>query len=289
MLSGYHTLMMSVVELRWWVEGHFTSNKQDIFCNLGGTVPEARSKDMEALQEDVVALPTTTPIGNVEPCTAKTQGADDTILAWPGCTPYKESPPAEPTTSLAEIKIPGSAEISPRDSTKMSSAKINTDTPKDLVTIQAASPAKAESWVVPTTRSVDKLTSPPMPSDQVGGEKQCVLMVTTSVGILNLEATRVTSVDTVFASVGGVAFRTPTWQPPSWDPSKKKGMLATGMLQQVSWLKGIWQKTSSRCATHPRPPLRKKLITAFGQVDYHAIWWEHLYAPLWQWGSTGLI
>ena len=94
MLSGYHPLVMSIVELKWQVEGHFTFSKQDIFCNLGGTVPEARSKDMEASQEGTVALPTTTAVGGVEPCTAKTQGADDTILAAPGCTPSDESPPA---------------------------------------------------------------------------------------------------------------------------------------------------------------------------------------------------
>ena len=82
-------------------------------------------------------------------------------------------------------------------------ARINTDTPKDLVTIWATSPAKAESQVVPTTRLVDKLGSPPMPSDQVGEEKQCVLMVTTSVGRLNLEAT---SGGTMITSAGAVAF-----------------------------------------------------------------------------------
>ena len=91
----------------------------------------------------------------------------------------------------------------------MPPAEINTDTPKDLVTAQATSPAEVESWVVPTTGLVDKLASSPMPPNQVGGEKQCVLMVTTSVGRLNIEATRVTSVDTMFASVEGVAFGNP--------------------------------------------------------------------------------
>ena len=81
----------------------------------------------------------------------------------------------------------------------MPSAKVDTDTPKDLATIRAASSAEAESQVVPTTRLVDKLTSPTTPSEQVGGEKQCVLTVTASVGRLNLEATRVTSRDTMIA------------------------------------------------------------------------------------------
>ena len=169
------------------MEGHFTFSKQDIFCNLGGTVPEARRKDMEeAPQEGTVALPTTAAIWSVEPCHAKTQGADDTILASPGCTPNHESPPAEPTTLPAEINLPGSAEISVRGNTIMPLTEIDTDTPKDLATIWAASPAKVQSWVVPTTGSVNKLAGPPMPSDQVGGEKQCILMVTVSVGRLNL-------------------------------------------------------------------------------------------------------
>ena len=88
-------------------------------------------------------------------------------------------------------------------------AKINTDTPKDMVIIWATSPAKVESQVVPTTRSVDKLTGPPMPSDQVEGKKQCILTVTASVGRLNLEATGVTSGDTMTTSVAGVAFGNP--------------------------------------------------------------------------------
>ena len=191
------------------MEGHFTFSKQDIFCNLGETVPEARSKDTEAPQEGTIASPTIAAIGGVEPCTAKTQGADVTILALSGCTPNDETLPVEPTTSTAEINLPGSAEISPRDSIKMPLAKIDTDTPKDLATTWAASPAEAESWVVPTTRLVDKLAGPPTPPNQVGGEKQCMLMVTTSVGRLNLEATHVTYVDTMFASVGVVAFGNP--------------------------------------------------------------------------------
>ena len=134
MPGGYHPLVMSVVQLRWREEGHFTFSKQNILCNLGGTVPEARSQDMEALQEGAIAPPTNTTIGGVEPCPTKTQGADNIILASPRCTPNNESPPAEPTTPPAEINLPGSAEISPRGSTIMSLARIDTDTPKDLVT-----------------------------------------------------------------------------------------------------------------------------------------------------------
>ena len=59
MLGGYCPLVMSIVELRWQVEGHFTFSKQDIFCNLEGTVSEARSKDTEVPQEGAIAPPTT--------------------------------------------------------------------------------------------------------------------------------------------------------------------------------------------------------------------------------------
>ena len=191
------------------MEGNFTFSKQDILCNLRGTVPEARSKDTEVLQEGTIALPTTATIGGVEPCPAKTHRADDTILASPRCTPNDEFPPAEPTTLPAEINLPWSADISLRGNTMMPSAKIDTDTPNDLATVQATSPAEAESWVVPTTGLVEKLTGPPTPSDLVGGEKECVLMVTTSVRKLILEVTGVTSRDTVIASVRRVAFGNP--------------------------------------------------------------------------------
>ena len=208
-LHDYHPLVMSRAELKQQVEGHVTFSMLDIFHNLEGTVPEDRSKDMEAPQEGAIAQPTTAAIGGVEPHPAKTQGTDDTILASLGCTPNDESPPAEPTTSPAEINLPGSAEISPKGNIMMPWAEIDTDTPKDMATIWTASPAEAESWVVPTTGSVDKLAGPPTPSDQVGGGKQCMLTVTASVGRLNLEATGVTSRDIVITSVRGVAFGKP--------------------------------------------------------------------------------
>ena len=72
MPGGYCPLAMSIVELRWQVEGHFAFSKQDILHNLGGTVPEARSQDTEASQEGTIAPPTTTAIGSVEHCPAKT-------------------------------------------------------------------------------------------------------------------------------------------------------------------------------------------------------------------------
>ena len=62
------------------MEGNFTFRKQDIFCNLEGTVPEARSKDTEALQEGAVALPTATAIGVWSPAPQKPRGQVTTSL-----------------------------------------------------------------------------------------------------------------------------------------------------------------------------------------------------------------
>ena len=101
-------------------------------------------------------------------------------------------------------------------------AEIDIDTLNDLVTIWAASPAEAESWVVPTTGWVDKLAGPLPPSDQVGGEKQWMLTVTTSVGRLNLGATGLTSGDTVITSVRGVTFRNPHMAASLLGPPKER-------------------------------------------------------------------
>ena len=110
-LDAYCPLAMSIVELKWWAEGHITFSKQDIFHNLGDTVPEARSQDTEAPPEGIIAPPTTADIGGVEPHPAKTHGADDTILASPGFIPNDEAWPAEPTTFPAETNLPVSVEI----------------------------------------------------------------------------------------------------------------------------------------------------------------------------------
>ena len=191
---------MSIVELRWWVEGHITFLKQDIFHNLGGTTPEVRSGDAEIPQEGAIAPPTTADVGGMEPHPTATQGADDTILVSPRCTPKDKAPPAEPTTSSAEANakdtLPGSAETPPGDNTMVPLAEVNTKTLKDLLTDQTTSPAKAESQVLPTTGSY-----------QAEEERQCVLTETASMGRLNLEATGVTPGDTVIASVRRVALR----------------------------------------------------------------------------------
>ena len=202
---------MSIMKLKWWVERHVTFSKQDIFCNLGGTIPETRSKDTEVPQEGAVAPTATADIGSADPYPAETQGADDAILVSPECTPNNDALPAEPTTSPAETNaentLPGSAETSLRGNTMILLAEVNTDTLKGLLTNWANSPAEAEGWVGPKTGMVDKLVSSPTPSHQVGEETQCVLTVTVSIGRLNLEATGVNPGDTVIASLRRVAFR----------------------------------------------------------------------------------
>ena len=73
---------------------------------------------------------------------------------------------------------------------------------------RAASPTMAENLVIPTTKLGDKLSSP-TPSDQVGGERPCILTVTTSIGRLNLETTGVTPSDNIVTSVRRMTFGNP--------------------------------------------------------------------------------
>ena len=69
--------------------------------------------------------------------------------------------------------------------------KSDAETPKDPPTDQATSPTEVETQVVPTNRSVVKLAGPLTPSNQAEEERQGVLIVTASMGRLNLEATGV--------------------------------------------------------------------------------------------------
>ena len=80
---------------------------------------------------------------------------------------------------------------------------------KDLLTGWVISLIEVETQVVPTTRLVVELASPLAPSNQAEEERRCMLIVTASMGRLNLEATGVTLRDTVTASVGRVAFKNP--------------------------------------------------------------------------------
>ena len=86
--------------------------------------------------------------------------------------------------------------------------KMDNGTLRDLKNPWAASPAMAENWIIPTTGLGDKQVSPTH-SDQVGGERPCILTVSTSIGRLNLKATGVTPSNTVIALVGRMTFGSP--------------------------------------------------------------------------------
>ena len=75
---------------------------------------------------------------------------------------------------------------------------------KDLPTGWAISPIKVETQVVPTTGSVVELAGPLATSDQAEEERRCMLIMTASMGRLNLEATGDTFRDMVTALVGTV-------------------------------------------------------------------------------------
>ena len=199
---------MSVIEFKQREEGHVAFSKWDIFYGLEKAIPEAGGQDTEASPEGTTILPTTSEIEGVEPCPATTHGTDNTILASPGCTPNDGAPLAKPTTSSVETNLPASAEVLPIDEVMVPATEIDTDAPRDLMNPWAASPAMAENWIIPTTGLGGKLVSP-TPSDQVRGEKPCILTVTTSIGRLNLEATGVTPSNTVIALVGRMTFQNP--------------------------------------------------------------------------------
>ena len=186
-LDNYCPLVISVVELRWQLGEHFAFSKQDVLCGLEDAIPEARSQNTEASPEDAITLPTTTNIEGVKPQPMTTQGTDNTI-------------PVEPATSSAETNPPAATEVCPKKEVAVPVTKRDSSALRDLMNPWAASPTMAENQIIPTITRADELV-PPTPSDQVGGERPCILTVTTSIGRLNLEATGVTPSDTTIASV----------------------------------------------------------------------------------------
>ena len=104
--------------------------------------------------------------------------------------------------------LPGTAETPLGGDTTVLLTESDVKTQKDLST-NSISPIEVETQVVPTTRLVVELAGPLTPSDQAEEERRCMLIVTASMGRLNLEATRVTLRDTVTSSVGRVAFANP--------------------------------------------------------------------------------
>ena len=204
---------MSIVELKQHVEGHITFSKQDVFQNLGSTTPEAKSWDMGIPQGDPITLPTTANVGDTESSSMEAHGADNTTPSSPRCPPKDETPLAEPTTLPAEVDVkdtlPNPAEPPPGGDTMVLLTKSDTKTPKDLPTIWDTSHVEVETQIAPTTSLVVKLAGPLTLSDQAEEGRWCVLTVTTSMGKLSLEATRVTPGDMVTASVRRVAFKKP--------------------------------------------------------------------------------
>ena len=117
---------------------------------------------------------------------------------------------------------------------------------KDLLTSWAISPIKVETQVLPTSRLVVKLASPLTPSDQAEEERRCVLIVTVSMGRLNLEATGVTIGDIVTASVGRVAFKNPQMAVVLPEPTKK---------EESGWPPGHHHRGTGRKGFGGRPPI----------------------------------
>ena len=143
-----------------------------------------------------------------------------------------------------------------------------------------ASLAILENLIIPTTALGDEPVSS-TPSDQIGGERPCILTVTTSIGRLNLEATAVTPGDTMITSVGRITFGNPAWQLLCQDSPRK---VANKALPQMRQLKGTWPKSN-----HEMLPTIEDMMafgqkdmpmTTFGQKDCDAIWWEQSHVLL---------
>ena len=141
---------MSVMELKWQIGEHAAFSKQDVFCGLEDTIPEAKSQNTKALPEDAITLPTTAHIEGVEPQPMTTQGTDSTVLAKPATLSPKTNLPAAAEVLKNEVMVPVT--------------EMDNDASKDLINPCAASPAVAENWIIPTTWPGDKPVSP-TPSD----------------------------------------------------------------------------------------------------------------------------
>ena len=160
---------MRVVELRWHVGRYITFSKQDVLKDLGSAIPEAQGWDMGIPQAGYVASPTTTDVGDMRHSPTETQWADDTIPPLPlyqSAAKIKDrgTPPADSTASPAmanaEDTQPSPMETPPVDETTVPLAKPDTETKKDLLTTQTASPAELGNQVTPTDGLVDKSAGP---------------------------------------------------------------------------------------------------------------------------------
>ena len=177
------------------MERYITFSKQDILKDIGSALPEAKDWDREIPQVDPITSPTMTNVRDMGTSPMETEGADDTITPLPRYQSEAKikdrgTPPADSTASPAMANAkdaqPSPTETSPVDDTTVPLAKPNAETPKDLLTTWATSPAKLECQIAPTTGSVDKLADPPTPSSHAGKQRQGVSMVTAPMEMLNL-------------------------------------------------------------------------------------------------------
>ena len=156
-------------------------------------------------------------------------GPHNTTPSLCRCPPKEKTSPTEPTTLPAKVDVkdtlPGTAETPQGGDAMVLLTKSDVEIQKDLPTGQAISPIKVETQVVPTTRSVVELASPLIPSDQAEEERRCMLIITASMGRLNLEATRLTLRDMVTASVGKVAFMNPQMAVVLPEPTKGRKVI----------------------------------------------------------------
>ena len=97
-------------------------------------------------------------------------------------------PTASPATSDAKDTQSGPTETSPVDHITVPSAELSTKTWKDLLTTQAASPAKLKSQVAPIAGLVDESAGLLTPSGHTAKEGLGVPALTASMEDLKLEA-----------------------------------------------------------------------------------------------------
>ena len=186
-----------MVELRLCVGRYIIFSKQDVLKDLGSAIPEAQGWDMGIPQVNTVASPTMTDVRATWHSPMEIQGVDDTIPPSPGhqseaMIKDRGTLPVDSTTSPAmanaEDAQPGPMEAPPTDKNTVPLAKPNAETKKDLLTAQAASPAKLGNQVAPTARLVDESAGLPTPSGHPVKEKQCVPALIATMEILCLEA-----------------------------------------------------------------------------------------------------
>ena len=233
-LYDYHTLVMSIMELKQCVDGHVTFSKHDVFQNLGSTTLEAKSWVTGIPQGDPTTLPTTTNVGDKEPSPTEAQGADNTTSSSLRCPSKDETPLAETTTSHAKADVtdtlPSPAETPPREDTMVLLAKADTETLKDLPTIGATSPAAVETQVVPTIRLVVELAAPsPFLTRQKKKDGGCWLWLLPWGGWIWKPLGLPPGTQWLPQS-GEWLSGTPKWWWPSWDPLKGERQLAARML-----------------------------------------------------------